>query len=596
MYIIDQGDRLKLEDVEILISKEAIAPTPEPKPKEEKKEEITELTVPKITEEKPEPQIPIEPAEETKPHHYAKKGHHGIDQLKSLVGHTLEGPKPGILVRLLCWLADMSLVYLLIYTLIPLADMKKKWMESLDVIKTTIDPLLALLPESGTQLLNSLPASIYHFMVGWILIELLGNIIFATPFTYAILGMKSSGRRISKRIKAIIRSLLVLTDLFAFVNIQTVFKKKTFKEYITFSEIYYSNKILSKIGIFIFIPILIIASLLSPFAIKPSALETLDKEITITPYKKINSIKPDPSATNLDSPYFTISAQQVIPSGTKIVPVIGSMSFWMIDPDSKREVNFSTTGPLIMFKKIISTAAASNPLFHFNYPDLATNGQWNANKQDQLNRFTRGLLELNLNNLPQYILKHGPFIISHFIAKELLLNSLPKSTSWEIHPNAEALQTLSNKNGELRKSFFVIRYPFGQFYLTSGHLKAKKFLKQFSTVLFQNGKWKKPTAPKEIDSISFLDLISKFKKGPTTELANQIKQFYQALLHDALRDKNPVYQAIVLLSITDIINYLKNNTPSFSALIQQLQALESEYENGINLAKTAKLIKKDLRK
>ncbi len=107
--------------------------------------------------------------------------------------------------------------------------------------------------------------NIWPFILLFIIIRLLSTLLLGVSISEAALGVRSQGNMIWKRLGGGVRVLLgVITGPFIIFDVPSIVSRRTFKEFMTFTNTYLSSKFLAILGVLLYLPLVITAALLSP--------------------------------------------------------------------------------------------------------------------------------------------------------------------------------------------------------------------------------------------------------------------------------------------------------------------------------------------
>lgn len=96
-------------------------------------------------------------------------------------------------------------------------------------------------------------------------LRLVTTFIFGVSISEGVLGVRSYGNMIWKRVGGVLRVVLgVFTGPFLIFDVPSVVSRRTFKEFMTFTHTYLSSKFLTVISTLFYIPVLLGLTLLSP--------------------------------------------------------------------------------------------------------------------------------------------------------------------------------------------------------------------------------------------------------------------------------------------------------------------------------------------
>ena len=99
----------------------------------------------------------------------------------------------------------------------------------------------------------------------FVMVRLLSTLLFGVSISEAMLGVKSHGNLIWKRVGGVLRVIIgVVTGPLIVFDVPAIISRRTFKEFMTFTHTYLSSKFITILGVLFYVPLIIALSLASP--------------------------------------------------------------------------------------------------------------------------------------------------------------------------------------------------------------------------------------------------------------------------------------------------------------------------------------------
>jgi hypothetical protein len=461
MYILDHGDEISLGEIKFFIKRNEHF-------RQDKKVQFDSL--PPSSEEEEEDigdEYYYEEEEEVKENNFLgmKKRTEQTRSLniaqKEISGelnpyfHTDNGPFgfKGFFIRLICLVASFSLAYIFSYLIFPFFSINK-------VIYSLLTPLSPYF-ENLKTFLNVAPffqdlsplfkdfiffhlsiESAYYIFI-FVFLDILFNLIFHVPLPYFLLGIRSSEYSKFKIFKAPFRSIIgLITFPFLIFDFPILFKKRSFKEWVTATTFNYSADSIKILGLGLIIPVLILISLISPFFSPPVQLEGL------TFYKKKSrSLASKNEKVLLHSTYFGLKFYQPLPDNFKIFPsifkkgkkIIKKMTVY--DSKTKMVIGISIKKEFKL-KPILKKSIVGSPFFPTVYPEIyhylqsdKRNYKMTTELKKEWQNFVENSLKLSLFHYPTQMFSIGLMPNAHLSFRKNLFKIL------KVRNNSEAQST-----------------------------------------------------------------------------------------------------------------------------------------------------------
>lgn len=178
------------------------------------------------------------------------------------------------LVRVIAVLSDFFIAYSLLVILMPFDDVRDFFgflHTQLDFDwKGMWDALKGDLGYAGTLAEEILAFFQAYFHAGplflmFVLVRILSTFLMGVSFSEFMLGVKSAGNGIWKRVAGVVRVLVgVITGPFLIFDIPAIISRRTLKEFLTFTRTYVTSKFVTILGVTLFVPLMIVFAIMSP--------------------------------------------------------------------------------------------------------------------------------------------------------------------------------------------------------------------------------------------------------------------------------------------------------------------------------------------
>jgi len=368
----------------------------------------------------------------------------------------------------------------------------------IDFINFSFDFVFNLHPD--TAYLSEHMISFSSYFVGYLLLRIIGNLLFGASPGQLIIGCWNDGNFIVKRILGPVRELLgfVLAPLLIF-DLPSLFSKKTVKEMLTMTGLECYNKTLSYVLALTLIPALFILSYFSPLLLYPVE----NSAVTITPEShKIKINENLSSAQTTASNFYRINASwsnalyrtylnfKLVTSKDKNKVYVPRITFVPVDPNShllvrlERKKEFSWDVQLEeiikMYPVLTNRFSALGQIKNKNSKEYST----------QLKQIVQDSFDLNQDNLMNFVLNYGPYLDPFLKFKKSLKHyfqgEIENVEFWK-NANLEFI-FVSTKSadvaGRWREFYILPLTPFNTYiyqcsYLKDTYAKSKNLIKQF---------------------------------------------------------------------------------------------------------------------
>jgi len=514
MYIIDKGDKIKIGEMEIFIRKEKVALDDD----EEEEEDNANTSITSIIAYKEK----LDGQSEEK----LAKGKKGAGSLFGKIFKGKSKPKvspkssvtvsskggydyPGCIVRFLGVLLNFSLIYAILYCILPLTGMEKAFDALLPKIlplwKELMAKVIPLVPAGQPAILEFLKETLLlKFVLIYFVLELLGALFFGQGLALTMVGATGEGSFAVNRIKGVLRAVLsmVTTPLIIF-DLPSVMKKRTLKDVLSLSHPSYSTNTWKFVSPLLFFPIIISSGLLSPIALDSNMLEYGLLSDGVSPKLKKSGDK----AVEMGSVHFDFWLKmppyenyQFLPL-FKIFKTVPSVGLLIYDHKRKSKVRFTKSGDFGI-KKALMYYGVGNPLFQLTHPKLYAYGKskkGGIRPSKALTREFEGLLRdvygLTIGTLHKFILRHGPFIGGAVNFRKGFLQELKYTDPAEFvmvtFDKKKYLQISPAKIvGNVTTTFFPINFGVDPMYKIQSRKKTTKTVQFLVTKFLPRLKWK----------------------------------------------------------------------------------------------------------
>jgi hypothetical protein len=460
---------------------------------------------------------------------------------KKLVSYEDKANTAGVIPRLLSMLGQVSLVYALIYFILPTLELESLILPHIEkyglLVSRSISPyvikLIAMLPEGIAKEIGPI-LNIYElvqFYLLYVLIDILGSLLFSTNIPLFLSGITTPGSLISKRIKGFIRACIgAITTPFLIFDILVLFGGISLKEILSGGRLQFRHSTFRLISVII-LPIFIIVAILSPLIphikkFNKSIITSVDNSAQKKRKQVAGSIdKP------LDMPVFHMQLKNKLDDSVLVLPLFKNNKkqklkhIYMIDQSSNQVLTFGEDNQVkINWYEIIEKAKKGNPLFHFQFPHwaeainkkqesmkLKDNKPDNAEIKDLLQTNMNPLMEselskmlemaytLDINNLSDYLMQNGPFVSGTLLLRQALDDALKINENSELvlthigsslFLKSKQLSTKGRTEEKIVTRFVPISPIVAPVFISKTFSKNKDVIKIFELRFLNNAKWK----------------------------------------------------------------------------------------------------------
>ena len=193
------------------------------------------------------------------------------------------------LVRVFALTGDLLLSYIVIVIFLPFDDFRNFLNSVPSLIAETLDfewaNLWQMISEDAGQfsdiakevylIVNELVPVLPLIQV-FFLIRLVTTVIFGVSISELLFGIHANFNRIWARIGGMLRVIIgMITWPFLIFDLPSLASKRTFKEFITFTNTYVGSRVMTFVGIVFYIPLLLVIILISPMMIGLELVEPI---------------------------------------------------------------------------------------------------------------------------------------------------------------------------------------------------------------------------------------------------------------------------------------------------------------------------------
>ncbi len=511
------------------------------KPKEEVEEEEVEEDTGKIqvidhTEEEEEEQTPAA--------RLIKASGAGLGKVKSnniKVSPFLKSKRAGIIIRLIAFLMNLTIVYAVYLYALPLLKIEELFQKNYDLLMPFVDKFLPVVqPHIPENILTTvLSYTTFKILFIFIALEILSSMLFSCSLGLFLLGVTSNGTFLGKRIKAVLRSVFsFVTSPLLITELPILLKYRTLKEVLSHSQLEKRNNFLSIILGFTVAPVVILAAFLWPLVNDPILLKMPEYvEIAKTPVKKGKREKNYVGASTTLG--FKVSlykkpSLEFLPSLEK-----SGLKFYIFDLKKGQKVVLSKSKEIDLndqFKIMLE----QNPFFSSYSPELhkfMSEQKDSPGVEREIRNLTRDSLGITPNRIHEILLEHGPYINGIMAIRIKILSSLGindkfKATFYQAGRTYYLL--IDGQNTGVTQNIYILPLggmtitPFQFTFKTKDRSLANNFIENFfkKARTLKKGFEFVPESVLEWNDFSVLDFYAT-KATATEEVADKITNYYE---------------------------------------------------------------------
>lgn len=459
LIILDEADVIHLGNLEVRITTKSKSvplepePVPEPEPEIpvfEEKAQLEDVTSPAVVIHQ-KPKKPV----------VAKKKYKPKKKTSRRWRSTYESYSANSIVRLFAVISDLLISYGLLIIFMPFDEFR----EFLDFIPTTFNEVVDIDWKSLWDTLNedfrffgemaedlyTFFSSSFHFgplFLMFLVVRLLSTLIFGVSISEFCLGMRAHGHALWNRFAGCIRVLIgIVTGPFLIFDLPAIVSKRTFKEFMTFTQVFVPSKLGTTLAILLFVPLSVAFALFAPLIQgldTPRAIvvkEQLSQRVKVPPTAEA------PEVTNVkitqSSSLFKMDLTYE-PDKVSILPLVkfqGGQKKLNVSPGL--EFLHKDTNTLIglelfkrfNFRELLSLGLRANYFLVMKFPEIekfvhtedsilfrkTNNEKDNLIFANEVIALTKMALELDINNALTVIKEQTPFVKSLIDYKSSLL-------------------------------------------------------------------------------------------------------------------------------------------------------------------------------
>lgn len=367
-----------------------------------------------------------------------------------------------------------------------------------EFINFSFDFVFNLHPETA-QLSEQL-ISFSSYFVGYLILRILGNLIFGVSPGQLLIGCWNDGNFTVKRLLGPVRELLgfVLAPLVVF-DLPSLFSKKTVKEMLTMTGLECYNKTLSYVLAMTIIPASFLLAFFSPLILQPmdSSLVAISPES-----QKIKVHESISSAKTVGSNFFRIESSwsntmyttylnfKQVANKDKNKVYVPRITFIPVDPNSHLLVRLERKKEFI-WNDQLEEIVKMYPVLNNRFSQLQQlKGKKTNEFSSQLKQIVQDSFELNTDNLVNFVVNYGPYIDPFLKFKNRLSKYFQgEIESVEFWKNADSeFMLVSTKSADVAgrwREFYILpltqhkTFIYQCSYIKGTYPKSKNIMKQF---------------------------------------------------------------------------------------------------------------------
>ncbi|MES2526842.1 MAG: FHA domain-containing protein [Bdellovibrionota bacterium] len=193
------------------------------------------------------------------------------------------------IVRVLALIGDLLLSYIIIVIFLPFDDFRNFLNSVPSLVAETLDfewiNLWEMVAEDAGQVTDVLKevylivnevVPVLPLIQVFFIIRLVTTIIFAVSISEFLFGIHANFNKIWARIGGMLRVIIgMITWPFLIFDLPALFSKRTFKEFITVTNTYVGSRVMTFVGIVLYLPLLVLLILVSPMMIGLELVEPI---------------------------------------------------------------------------------------------------------------------------------------------------------------------------------------------------------------------------------------------------------------------------------------------------------------------------------
>lgn len=438
-------------EVKILVTTESVAE----ENSEEELEEVPEDINEDVEADESDEEVPVAPKESFfkkffKSQKPVKKDSKNGKQKNVSINDS--GYATNSLVRVIAVLCDLLIAYVL-YVIFSPFDEFRSFVNDVPVLLGELmgidwNQLLTVLTEDyaflGEMIKDfysfiSSTFQVGHFFLLFVIVRLVSTLLFGVSISEAMLGVRSHGNGVWKRVGGVLRVTLgIFTGPLLVFDVPAIVSRRTFKEFMTFTHTYLSSKFIAILSTLLYLPLLVAMALLSPLI---QGLE-LPEPIAINARvdKRVKAVQPADAVevTKVkDFSNFLNMELEYDPQSVSFIPVfkfVGQKNKVSYRPaldvyqrDLQRKVELEVL-KTFDFRELLGIGFKGNFFLHEKFPEIykfvyssdAANPAFKVQNDEKANRkfadevlsFTKLAFELSAGNAIEYMEVYTPMLKS----------------------------------------------------------------------------------------------------------------------------------------------------------------------------------------
>ena len=404
--------------------------------------------------------------------------------IKKSAGKKITIPAPGPFIRLFSILANIALCFTLANDILPHFG--------LEGIFTSL--YTAILPE-----LNKVPQAVaiveqvFNVLVCYFIIEFVSSILLGVNFCQYIFGFRSKNGFIVSRIQAPIRMFIGYFTASALIfDIPCIFRKRTFKEFITGSQLFTKSKFYTILIIILIFPLILFSPIYTPIVINIDSFDRVNtSEISNVKIKKESKIQRSWPSHSLGLKYLGKwdKSFNILPATSKgKIVIYNSKNINALTISKEKEYDL---------KKQLELIIKRSPIFKIQYKSLFNfysskeNKPMSKNAIKDYSKLVLHALSLSFEELPVIMTSHGPFLKDLYFLKTEIMKRLDhkKNSTINYYITNKKIVLHSTTIGKvLKKTSLIVIDEQGiiKTYKTYSKKKDSKYQNKLTNLFFRN--------------------------------------------------------------------------------------------------------------
>lgn len=441
----------------------------------------------------------------------------------------------------------------------------------------------------------------YRYLVTYLAFEIIFLLLLGNSLPLYLFGSRNEISGIKARLQALLRLLLwPVTLALPVLDLPLLIKRRSFREMITGSHIYYPSLSYRNFAMFVATPLAFVGFFIWPYFLNLNIFSS--REV------KLSTYRPVPESELQYSEILDISLKPELGTGYVFIPA------WEIGRDQKMQASLKiysikTDQQAYMKKyrdidlaKILQQVTKFDPLFYHFHPKLKPfqkDSQETIRKENllALNEYLLSCLSLSIFDYQGIfdLYKTGPYINDDLVFKKLFLKHLDQVGIKQIivHQNGEdkTIEVVPSRQSSVQTSYFLaLSDEKNYLYSLTYTKKAIDTRKQITNLSLNQMSftYKSPT-PVSDQAIKTLENFKKIVNPKYTEekAFNDLFIFYYDLAKDAINSNQKKYIDLAkeeVIKTGDLIGKLKQDPKisqkyreKFRTLAKALETLDVRY-------------------